>query len=154
MDYLMLHCLNLWFWSLGCRHSWWLHCGHKVDVHYYVKGPRSDLRTALVSWKVIVGHGRILLKKFGENKVDRRVLYGLGMVLMMHVQWKQLNERSDSNITCHLLSSHLLDMMTSSNGNIFRITGHLCGEFTGHRWIPHTKACDTEIWCSLWSALE
>ena len=29
-------------------------------------------------------------------------------------------------------------MMTSSNGNIFRVTGHLCGEFTGHRWIPHT----------------
>ena len=26
-------------------------------------------------------------------------------------------------------------MMTSSNGNIFRITGPLCGEFTGHRWI-------------------
>ena len=29
------------------------------------------------------------------------------------------------------------NMMTSSNGNIFRITGHLCGEFTGLRWIPH-----------------
>ena len=28
-------------------------------------------------------------------------------------------------------------MMTLSNGNIFRFTGHLCGEFTGHRWIPH-----------------
>ena len=28
-------------------------------------------------------------------------------------------------------------MMTSSNGNIFRVTGHLCGEFTGPRWIPH-----------------
>ena len=24
-------------------------------------------------------------------------------------------------------------MMTSSNGNIFRVTGPLCGEFTGHR---------------------
>ena len=23
------------------------------------------------------------------------------------------------------------DMMTSSNGNIFLVTGHLCGEFTG-----------------------
>ena len=23
--------------------------------------------------------------------------------------------------------------MASSNGNIFRVTGHLCGEFTGHR---------------------
>ena len=30
--------------------------------------------------------------------------------------------------------------MTSSNGNIFRVTGHLCGEFTGHWWIPHTMA--------------
>ena len=30
-------------------------------------------------------------------------------------------------------------MMTSSNGNIFRVTGPLCGEFTGHRWIPHHK---------------
>ena len=38
-------------------------------------------------------------------------------------------------------------MMTSSNGNIFRVTGHLCGEFTGHRWIPHTKASDAELWC-------
>ena len=26
-------------------------------------------------------------------------------------------------------------MMTSSNGNIFRVTGHLCGEFTGPRLI-------------------
>ena len=24
-------------------------------------------------------------------------------------------------------------MMKSSNGNIFRVTGHLCGEFTGPR---------------------
>ena len=27
-------------------------------------------------------------------------------------------------------------MMTSPNGNSFRVTGHLCGEFTGLRWIP------------------
>ena len=36
--------------------------------------------------------------------------------------------------------------MTSSNGNIFRVNGHLCGEFTGHRWIPRTKASDAELW--------
>ena len=36
-------------------------------------------------------------------------------------------------------------MVTSSNGNILRVTGHLCGEFTGHRWIPFTKASDTEL---------
>ena len=27
-------------------------------------------------------------------------------------------------------------MMTSSNGNIFRVTDHLCGEFSGPRLIP------------------
>ena len=43
-------------------------------------------------------------------------------------------------------------MMTSSNGNIFRVTGHLCGEFTGHRWIPRTKASNAELWCFLWCA--
>ena len=39
-------------------------------------------------------------------------------------------------------------MMTLSNGNIFRVTGHLCGEFTGHRWIrwiPRTKPSDAEL---------
>ena len=36
-------------------------------------------------------------------------------------------------------------MMTSSNENIFGITGHLCREFTGHRLILLAKA---ERWCS------
>ena len=29
--------------------------------------------------------------------------------------------------------------MTSSNGNIFRVTGPLCREFTGHQWLPPHK---------------
>ena len=37
-------------------------------------------------------------------------------------------------------------MMSSSNGNIFPITGPLCGEFTSHWWIPLTKASDRELW--------
>ena len=45
-------------------------------------------------------------------------------------------------------------MMSSSNGNAFRVTGHLCREFTGPRWIPLTKASDAELWCFLWSAPE
>ena len=38
-------------------------------------------------------------------------------------------------------------MMTSSNGSNFRVTGPLCGKFTGHRFIPLTKASDAELWC-------
>ena len=29
---------------------------------------------------------------------------------------------------------------------------HLCGEFTGHRWIPLTKVSDAELWYLLLSA--
>ena len=45
-------------------------------------------------------------------------------------------------------------MMTSSNGNIFRIAGPLWGESTGDWWILLTKANDEKLWCFLWSAPE
>ena len=55
-----------------------------------------------------------------------------------------------------LLLSHTLcnergfsSMMMSSNRNIFRVNDPLCGEFTGHRWIPLTKASDAELVFSL-----
>ena len=43
---------------------------------------------------------------------------------------------------------------TSSNGNIFRVTGPLWREFTSHRRIPLTKASDAELWWFLCSAPE
>ena len=52
-------------------------------------------------------------------------------------------------ISLSLNSSQNLCMMTSSNENIFRVTGPLCAEFTGHRWIPLTTASDAELWCFL-----
>ena len=54
---------------------------------------------------------------------------------------------SDTNLTTGF-------MMTPSNGNIFCFTGPLCGELTGHRWSPRTKASDAGLWCFLWSAPE
>ena len=53
---------------------------------------------------------------------------------------------------CMAFMDTLHHTMTSSNRNIFRVTGHLCGEFTGRQWIPRTKASDAELWCFLWSA--
>ena len=37
--------------------------------------------------------------------------------------------------------------------HIFRVTGHLCGEFTGDRWILRSKVSDVELRYFLWSAL-
>ena len=42
------------------------------------------------------------------------------------------------------------NMMTSSNGNIFRVTGPLWGKFTGHRGIPFTEASYVGLWYFLW----
>ena len=36
-------------------------------------------------------------------------------------------------------ASEMTFMMTSPNENIFRVTGPLCRELTGHRWIPPHK---------------
>ena len=64
-----------------------------------------------------------------------------------------------SLVMCYKLCNPVISkpqhgMMTSLNGNIFRVTGHLCGEFTGPRGIPRTKASDAELWCFRWSASE
>ena len=45
-------------------------------------------------------------------------------------------------------------MMTSSNGNIFRVTGPLEGKSTGHRCILLTKGTGAKLWCFPWSAPE
>ena len=58
--------------------------------------------------------------------------------------------REESSNFYHILPKIVVfHMMTSSNENIFRVTGHLCREFTVHRWIPHTKASDAEFDISL-----
>ena len=44
--------------------------------------------------------------------------------------------------------------MTSSNKDIFRVTGPFWGESNGHRWIPLTKASGAELWCFLVTAPE
>ena len=41
------------------------------------------------------------------------------------------------NLESHILINiFIFNMMTSSNGNIFRVTGPLCGEFTGPGEFP------------------
>ena len=47
-----------------------------------------------------------------------------------------LMARFHTNTQTYSSSRTMHNTMASSNGNIFRTTGHLCGEFTGPRWIP------------------
>ena len=70
--------------------------------------------------------------------------------VMLCRAWTVLYRRSTAGISSRIY----FVMMTSSNGNIFRIAGSLCGEWTGNRWILLKKASDTKLWCFLWSAPE
>ena len=70
--------------------------------------------------------------------------------LKLQLRWKVCNWINMSPFCYH--TRHTGRVITSSNGNILRFIGPLCGEFAGHRWIPRTKACDAELWCFLWSA--
>ena len=69
--------------------------------------------------------------------------HGLYMYLACDEELSDVFPSMNSKSMLYLLGG----MMTSSNGNIFRVTGPLCGEFTGDRWIPLTKASDAELWC-------
>ena len=57
-------------------------------------------------------------------------------------------------IRVQVCTCHSSEFVTWWRGNIFCVTGPLCGEFTGHRWIPLTKASDAEMWCFFLSAPE
>ena len=49
---------------------------------------------------------------------------------------QRLSSYRISRLTRHCTFLDFIGMMTSSNGNIFRVTGPLCGEFTGPGEFP------------------
>ena len=135
---------------------------------------RSTQKCNSITWWDILGE---LYDPF--NIIDNVFLYNSSVVTLMHIDLYMMCLTADMtncgnypkyNLHCCLRyyvmegvftgipPSHRIvytfNMMTSSNENIFRVTGPLCGEFTGHRWIPLTKASDAELWCFLWSPPE
>ena len=127
------------------------------------------LHFAWMGWRNL----RIKAVDMNYHNINQQSLTQCSVVMQFPHQWKHnnkdlyshhhmMNQISSNMISkimppiTHplvLLLSYIL-IMTSLNGNIFRVTGPLCGEFTGLRWIPRTKASDAELWCFLRSAPE
>ena len=78
------------------------------------------------------------LPSVGIVVIKSRMSYGFELALIPA-------QSNGSKVRPLRLSWMVVCIMTSSNGNIFRVTGPLCGEFTGHRWIPQTKASDALV---------
>ena len=89
-----------------------------------------------------------------ENKLHLRII-AISSMGQWVISWIIVYPRCYADyLSGHVICRNNMYMMTSWNGNIFCVTGHLCGEFTDPRWIPLTKASDAELWCFLWSAPE
>ena len=101
---------------------------HRTIINILQRPQKGLSRVAL--FKPVWIHFRTSISKFGENCLLANTFHHTMQLSMCII------------------------MTTSSNENIFCVTGPLWCEFTGHRWIPLTKASDAELWCFLWSVPE
>ena len=90
----------------------------------------------------VVADSFVSLPEFFLNFVRLNYANNVEMLSKMEIKYGFSNtvERlAKAKVSSGLqLIAPLLTMMTSPNGNVFRVTGPLGGEFTGHRWItPH-----------------
>ena len=136
---------ELWPWPLTLTFdgtmpgTLWKRCNRRTHRQTDGQTDRSVLRAARSQLKITTNRqGAIVSYKSIDMCKDEHFSWPAPCISLLTV-W---------------LFSHISALMTtSSNGNIFRVTGPLCGEFTGHR-SPVTKASDVELWCFLWSAPE
>ena len=145
-----------WVWSLGCPGNYSLDAMTRESnpyskVHGANMGPTWVLSTPDAPH---VGPMNLAIREAVGHDV---MAWKIFLYYWPFVRWEPqvIGPVMESFDRAHSLPYGQEDgfMMTSSDGNIFCITGPLCGEFTG-RWIPPTKASDVELWCSLWSTPE
>ena len=87
------------------------------DIHIYATMPRNSKIRGFLSWNDITGVS-VSCHCVCSRVVFYSVLFCLGVMSTIFL----------------VRAIHF--MMTSSNGNIFRVTGNLCGEFTGPGEFP------------------
>ena len=138
----------------------WMSVDHVLDRHWVIQYSQWIFMThSCVVWRHITYSNQatsywycILQQSYGYEKIyvkltkqkPRQVVYIHSMCVM--------KARRSGCVPFHnkTHSSHY-DVIKWKH---FHVAGHLCGEFTGPRWIPRTKASDAELWYFLWSASE
>ena len=153
-------------------------------THYIRSASHDDVMTweqSLHYWRVvreIIGHGAnnaehwCLLRCRQEQTVEQALQLSLipyHLLPRMVQACREVHERKNSShglgfvVFCyeyvtadiaHIFQDLFTAWWRHQMETFFRVTGPLCGEFTGQRWIPCTKASDAELWCFLWSAPE
>ena len=104
-------------------------CVATLSYYYYKTCYEQDVRCPTITTLCQQNRVDLSSSKLMANNKSRN-LYGIWTGILL---W--FNMISDVlPIPC--INIVVDFMITSSNGNIFGVTGPLCGDFTGHRWIP------------------
>ena len=95
-------------------------------------------------------HGRLVLTKHWI--INRSLTRARFSIKIMQYKISHYKDKTISLRKIFIVKT--LSWWRHQNGNIFRVTGPLCGEFTDHRRTPLTKASGVELRCFLLSAPE
>ena len=112
-----------------------------TDSNFFAKNALFSRGRSCLSGKLILlGHSQDMHGPITVwcDVVWDAICYVMWCDVMCQVMWCDVNALM-SNRRQVISKKHQQHMMTSSNGNIFRVTGHLCGEFTQR---PVTRSFD------------
>ena len=150
----MYNVLQLWFMQIKLR---WLLFIDSFSVAWLSKGVASKCpRNIRIQKNLFLFSSIPELWDDADNgnpysrKTRTNLLYIVKTVALTIWRNKEAGRASATTT----LTKFFQEMMTSLKGKDFPRSGPLYGEFTGHRWIPRTKASDAKLWCFLWSAPE
>ena len=144
---------GIWFpiWKFRCNF-------HVIGFAKKIRLSSKNISVAIpivqkwfVDAQELIPFDRLFWPKLSEQ-VLRFVLFCVVLLCSSYGGFVSLSINAFSGIISNNVNNLPFLMMTSSNGNIFRVSGPLCGKLTGLRYIPRTKPSDAELWCFLWSA--
>ena len=109
---------------------------HAYGVHVYCKWGSMALGNSL---KQMCVHSISILADISDVMIIYLNIYIVYSTLLPQIILRSTPLDTNLRVCCFQMGFTDFIMMTSSNGNFFRVTGPLCGEFAGHRWIPPNK---------------
>ena len=122
-------------------------------IFYLLDNGLGEVGAAFHIVRVVVHNNPNNMKCSTMAKVSSGLL-SYSLASMTEFRYCTIRFHSLQILDIHINLNFKSNMMRSSKGNTFCVTGHLCREFTGPRWIPRTKASDAKLWCFLSSAPE
>ena len=135
-------CEILWIWFTCTQHLWydldsWIHIyyAQNLMIHFFLV---TSIQMTWNSSPATLGQKTITS--------SAHQMAGWHVWCLLHIDWRKnplINSVTKAHLQRYWTVKNILFtfalMMTSSNGNIFRVTDPLCGEFTGHWWISLHK---------------